>query len=167
MCVLKTISAIWKTSHMFNDNKCFEWSLWTCSSFGVHQMINADYFTISMWIKGFRTHFLLTSSTLLTDVHFWCLLLPKIKEQNMCLLRKQSQRGKTAGHGWRRFISSAYVLHNYSCIYLVVWKEENRRIFLEHSRCPKHPEFKKIWSKICMRKEECFNTKFVVSKWLL
>lgn len=81
-------------------------------------MINADYFTISMWIKGFQTYFLLTSSTLLTDVHFWCLLLPKIKEQNMCLLRKQSQRGKAAGHGWQ----DLFPLLTYCTIILVfIW----------------------------------------------
>lgn len=50
-------------------------------------MINADSFTVSMWIKGFETHFLLTSSALLTDMHFCCLLLHKIREQNICLLR--------------------------------------------------------------------------------
>lgn len=144
MCVLKIIREILKTNHMFNDNKRFSQSLWTHASFGVHQVINADYFTISTWIKGFQIHFLLTSSALLTDVHFWCLLLPKIKEHNMCLLRQQSQRGETAGQSWRRFISSRYILHSYSCIYLVVQKEENRRVFLEHSLRPKHPAFKEI-----------------------
>lgn len=143
---------------MFNDNKRFEQSLWTHASFGAHQVINADYFTISMWIKGFQTHFLLTSSALLTDVHFWCLLLRKIKEQNICLLRQHTQRGQTAGQSQLRLISSSYVWHN-SWTYLVAEKEKNRRLFLEHSFCPKHPECKKLQSGKKSEKGRMFKNK--------
>lgn len=50
-------------------------------------MINAGHFMASMWMKGFELHSLLACDALLTDIHFWCSLLHKIKEQKICLLR--------------------------------------------------------------------------------
>jgi hypothetical protein len=43
-------------------------------------------------------YFLLASRALFTDMHFWCLVIYKITEQNLCLLTWHSQPCSVAGH---------------------------------------------------------------------